>query len=183
MLKILIVEDDPQLAVAMSYLIEENVTYRVVGKSDDLDSAVSAAESYLPHLALVDLHLAGGSDGFSVAFRLSEMNIACLFITAYPPAFPLPALAVGCLTKPVTGDDLHLALGLVEDRLRGRESIRFKVPRNLELYNDHDGFLVKHRAELAIAPQLSAWLRFKLRMGRTIQTFLEKNLPPDDGKL
>ena len=135
-LKILIVEDDPHLAAAMSYLIEENGTYQVVGTPNDLASAVTAAESQSPHIALVDLNLAGGSDGFSVALRLGDMGVTCLFVTARPPSFPLPELAIGCLTKPVTGDELHFALSWAEDRIRGRERIRSKMPKNLVSYAD-----------------------------------------------
>lgn len=174
MLKILIVEDDPQLAAAMSYLIEENVTYQVVGTPDDLASALSAAESHSPHLALVDLNLARGSDGFSVALRLGEMGVACLFVTAYPPNFPLPELAVGCLTKPFTGDDLHFALSWAEDRLRGRERFRSKLPQNFVFYEDNVSFPLEH--ELAVSPplRLSAKLRIELRIARKVQEILER---------
>ena len=58
MLKILIVEDDAQLATTLKYLVEDNPRYQVVATADDLDSAVAAAEMYAPHLALVDLQLA-----------------------------------------------------------------------------------------------------------------------------
>ena len=57
-LKILIVEDDAQLATTLKYLVEDNPRYQVVAKADDLDSAIDAAERHHPHLALVDLHLA-----------------------------------------------------------------------------------------------------------------------------
>ena len=39
-LKILIVEDDAQLATTLKYLVEDNPRYRVVATADDLDSAV-----------------------------------------------------------------------------------------------------------------------------------------------
>ena len=40
MLKILIVEDDTQLATTLKYLVEDNPRYRVVATADDLESAV-----------------------------------------------------------------------------------------------------------------------------------------------
>ena len=44
MLRILIVEDDSQLAVTLKYLVEDNPRYRVVAMADDADSAIAAAE-------------------------------------------------------------------------------------------------------------------------------------------
>ena len=88
MLKILIVEDDRQLATTLKYLVEDNPRYRVVATADDLDSAVAAAEAHRPELALVDLHLAHGTTGFSVAVRMQDFDIPCFFITGRAPSFP-----------------------------------------------------------------------------------------------
>ena len=55
MLKILIVEDDSQLATTLKYLVEDNPRYRVVAIADEADSAVEAAQAHHPDLALVDL--------------------------------------------------------------------------------------------------------------------------------
>jgi response regulator of citrate/malate metabolism len=63
-LKILIVEDDSQLATTLKYLVEDNPRYRVVAIADDADNAVAAAENYDPDLALVDLHLAREARAF-----------------------------------------------------------------------------------------------------------------------
>ena len=135
MLKILIVEDDAQLATTLKYLVEDNPRYQVVGQADDLDSAVAAAEMYAPHLALVDLHLARGSTGFSVAVRLSDYDVPCLFVTGKAPGFPMPDLALGCLLKPFTAEDVHRSLAAAEDLMRGREALRPRMPVNLTLYD------------------------------------------------
>ena len=47
-MKILIVEDDVQLATTLKYLVEDNPRYRVVATTDDLDGAVAAAQTYPP---------------------------------------------------------------------------------------------------------------------------------------
>lgn len=135
MLKVLVVEDDAQLATTVRYLIEDNPRYRVVAIAEDADSAIAAAELHDPHLALVDLHLAHGSTGFSVAVRLHDLDVPCLFVSGKAPAFPMPDLALGCLTKPFTAEDVHRALALAEDRLRGRDSLRMKLPQNLKIYD------------------------------------------------
>ena len=138
MLKILIVEDDSQLATTLKYLVEDNPRYRVVAIADDLQSAVAAAEMHDPDLGLVDLQLARGSTGFSVAVRLSDYDIPCLFVSGKPPSFPMPDLALGCLVKPFTAEDVHRSLAMAEDMLRGRETLRPKLPQNLLLYEHSD---------------------------------------------
>jgi len=135
MLKILIVEDDRQLATTLKYLVEDNPRYRVVATADDLDSAVAAAEMHHPELALVDLHLAHGTTGFSVAVRMHDFDIPCFFITGRAPSFPMPDLALGCLMKPFTAEDVHRSLAAAEDMMRGREALRPKMPVNLTLYD------------------------------------------------
>jgi DNA-binding response OmpR family regulator len=136
MLKILIVEDDSQLATTLKYLVEDNPRYRVVAIADDLDSAVGAAEAQDPDFALVDLHLARGSTGFSVAVRLNDFDIPCLFVSGKAPSFPMPDLALGCLMKPFTAEEVHRALTLAEDKLRGRETLRPRIPQNLQIYDE-----------------------------------------------
>jgi DNA-binding response OmpR family regulator len=134
-LKILVVEDDAQLATTVKFLIEDNPRYRVVAIADDADGAVAAAERHRPHLALVDLHLARGTTGFSVAVRLGDFDVPCLFVSGKAPSFAMPDLALGCLMKPFTAEDVHRALALAEDRLRGREALRSRIPRNLKIYD------------------------------------------------
>jgi DNA-binding NarL/FixJ family response regulator len=133
-LRILIVEDDNQLAATLKYLVEDNPRYRVVATADDADTAIAAAEQHDPDLVLLDLHLAHGSTGFSVAVRLNDLGVACLFVSGKAPRFPMPDLALGCLMKPVTAEDVHRSLGMAEDLLRGRETLRPKLPDNLTLY-------------------------------------------------
>ena len=135
MLKLLIVEDDSHLATTLKYLVEDNPRYRVVAMAEDADGAVAAAEIHDPDIALVDLQLARGSTGFSVAVRLGDLDVPCLFVTGKPPAFPMPDLALGCLIKPFTAEEAHRAIGLAEDRLRGREAHRQKLPSNFTIYD------------------------------------------------
>ena len=142
MLNILIVEDDNQLAVTLKYLVEDNPRYRVVAMAEDADGAVAAAEQHQPDLVLLDLHLARGTTGFSVAVRLNDLGVACLFVSGKAPRFPMPDLALGCLVKPVTAEDVHRSLGAAEDLLRGREAVRPKMPENLTLYEPQEEPLI-----------------------------------------
>ena len=47
----------------------------------------------------------------------------------------MPDLALGCLTKPFTAEEVHRALNLAEDKLRGRETVRPRIPQNLQIYD------------------------------------------------
>ena len=134
MLRILIVEDDTQLATTLKYLVEDNPRYRVVAIANDAEGAIAAADEHDPDLVLLDLHLARGSTGFSVAVRLNEFGIPCLFVSGKAPRFPMPDLALGCLMKPFTADDVHRSIGMAEDLLRGRETLRPRMPDNLTFY-------------------------------------------------
>lgn len=135
MLKILIVEDDSTLAATLKYMIEDNARYRVVGLAEDLDGAMEAVAEGAPNLALVDLQLARGSTGFAVALRLGDAGVSSLFVSGKAPGFAMPDLALGCLMKPFTGDDVHLALTMAEDVMRGRETLRPRPPANFRLYD------------------------------------------------
>ena len=135
MLRILIVEDDSQLATTLKYLVEDNPRYRVIATAEDAEGAIGAAEHHQPQLALVDLHLANGSTGFAVAVRLHDLQVPCLFVSGKAPSFPMPDLALGCLMKPFTAEEVHRAIGLAEDRLRGRDALRIKLPHNLCVYD------------------------------------------------
>ena len=138
MLNILIVEDDSQLAVTLKYLVEDNPRYRVLAMAEDAEGAIAAAERYEPDLVLLDLHLAHGSTGFSVAVRLNDLGVPCLFVSGKAPRFPMPDLAIGCLMKPFTAEDVHRSLAAAEDLLRGRQALRPKMPENLTLYDPKD---------------------------------------------
>lgn len=153
MLKILIVEDDSQLAVTLKYLVEDNPRYRVIAMADDADTGITAAEVHQPDLVLLDLHLAHGTTGFSVAVRLNDLGVPCLFVSGKAPRFPMPDLALGCLMKPFTAEDVHRSLAAAEDLLRGRETLRPKMPKNLTLYEpahdvaaDEPGFIPSKRS-------------------------------------
>ena len=134
MLRILIVEDDSQLAITLKYLVEDNPRYRVVATTDHADGALAAVEQHDPDLVLLDLHLARGTTGFSVAARLSDLDVPCLFVSGKAPRFAMPDLALGCLMKPFTAEDVHRSLAMAEDLLRGRETLRPRLPDNLTLY-------------------------------------------------
>jgi DNA-binding NarL/FixJ family response regulator len=136
-LNILIVEDEPRLADTLRRLIELDPTFRVTAIAEDLAGALAAVEAEKPDLALVDLQLANATSGYSVAAKLHDLEIACLFTTGKAPAFPLPDLALGCLQKPFEYEGLVRALTEAQDILRGRQKLTLKprLPEGLIFYS------------------------------------------------
>jgi DNA-binding NarL/FixJ family response regulator len=134
MLRILIVEDEPLFAETLRHLVELNPRYAVTAVAEDRVGALASVAERRPDLALVDLRLAHGNSGFAVAAKLGDLQIPCLFTSGSAPDFPLPDLALGCLVKPFSEDDLVRALKAAEDILRGRQRLRPSRPVNLRLY-------------------------------------------------
>jgi len=134
MLSILIVEDEPLFAETLRHLVELNPLYRVTALTDDRIGALASVARQRPDLALVDLQLAHGNTGFAVAAKLNDLGIPCLFTTGKAPDFPMPDLALGCLVKPFSEEDLVRALKAAEDIIRGRSRLRPSRPGNLRLY-------------------------------------------------
>lgn len=167
MLNILIVEDEPLLANTLRHLVELNPLYTVTDVAEDSAGALAAVAQRRPDLALVDLQLAHGSTGFSVAAKLAEMEIPCLFTSGKAPSFPIPDLALGCLAKPFSEEDLVRALKAAEDIVRGRERLRPSRPDNLRLYAEERAAAeAASPAPLPIPERSSARRRFRDRVGR-----------------
>ncbi|HWC39855.1 MAG TPA: response regulator transcription factor [Acidimicrobiales bacterium] len=107
--KVLIVEDEPVVRdLLVSVLRTEG--YDVLSVSDG-NGAFKEARSFRPHLALVDVRLGRGPDGFTVARRLREEgDVALLFLTSADDAEDIRAgFAAGAdlyITKPFSVDAL-----------------------------------------------------------------------------
>jgi CheY-like chemotaxis protein len=169
MLSILIVEDEPLFAQTLRHLVELNPMYSVTAIAEDSASALAAAAERLPDLALIDLQLANDTTGFSVAVKLHDRGVLCLFTTGMAPSIPMPDLALGCLVKPFSEDDLVRALKTAEDMLRGREGLRLRPgrPDNLRLYAEEARAARAADPGLLPTPDRSAARRgLKARAGR-----------------
>lgn len=175
MLRILIVEDAPELASQLKFFIEENALYEVIGVADNAHHALDAVHELKPDIVLLDLKLSGGTTGFTVAAKLADLQIMCLFVSGKAPTFSMPDLAVGCLMKPFTGDDVLCTLAIAEDLLRGHETLRFKIPQNLRLYGLADDECEEEQTSLST--KLSLRTRIDQKLAKWAQ-----NGPPSDPK-
>ena len=78
----------------------------------------------------------------------------CLFTTGKAPSFPMPDLALGCLVKPFSHDDLVRALTMAEDVIRGRQGLQLKPnrPENLRVYAEEQARVRIETTELLPTP-------------------------------
>jgi two-component system, response regulator PdtaR len=81
--RILIVEDDYFVAVELEHRLRE-AGYDVVGVASSAAEAIGLARDTQPMLAIMDIRLAGNSDGVDAAITLSsEYQIPSIFATAH----------------------------------------------------------------------------------------------------
>jgi len=108
--RVLIVEDEPLIADFMSDVLGRT-DMRVVGAAMTGAEAVRIAEREPPDIALVDIGLVGGMDGWAVARALREAHgTRPVFVTGdYSREIDARALAAGapgCLHKPFRAAEL-----------------------------------------------------------------------------
>ncbi|NGM20001.1 response regulator [Roseomonas stagni] len=82
--RVLIIEDEPIIAMDLQQLVE-NAGHEVVGIASSEDEAVAIAEAELPTLVLADVNLGAGGDGATAVARIMTRHRApVIFVTAYP---------------------------------------------------------------------------------------------------
>jgi len=105
---VLIIEDEPFIALDIKALVEE-LGHRVVGMARTHKEALAAIAEAEPGLILADIQLADGSSGLdAVNDILDAVSAPVIFVTAYPERFltgapPEPAFLVA---KPFSVDSL-----------------------------------------------------------------------------
>ena len=112
-MKILIVEDEALVAMNIQDVLECQ-GHEVVEIADDKESAISAAIRYQPDLALVDVRLSGGDSGLDVAQRMREIGVAVVFATGNCPGSQHAEIALGCLHKPLSDDQIIAGVSVAE---------------------------------------------------------------------
>lgn len=117
-MKILIVEDEALIAMSIEAILEDN-GYDVVEIADDEASALEAAARHKPELALVDMRLAGGDSGLSVAQKLNGLGVAVVFATGNCPGTAIRSLAIGCLHKPLSDEQIIAGVSVADAKRRG----------------------------------------------------------------
>ena len=124
--KILIVEDDPLIALANRAILED-AGYKVVGVVANAEDAVSRAAKKHPDLILMDIHIAESVDGIEAATQiLQKFGIRSIFATAnVDPATKArgaPAHPIDWVAKPYTREMLTRAVADAFEKLNDGEA-------------------------------------------------------------
>jgi CheY-like chemotaxis protein len=123
---VLIIEDEPIIALDLEAIVQE-LGHNIVGVARTHKEATDLIKEHQPGLVLADIQLADGSSGLDAVNEiLTTMDIAVIFVTAYPERFltgdrPEPAFL---LTKPFEPEAVKAAISqaLFFDRKASRKA-------------------------------------------------------------
>jgi DNA-binding NtrC family response regulator len=136
---ILIIEDEPFIALGLEILVAE-LGHRTVSVARTHREAVKAARRERPGLILADVQLADGSSGLEAVNQiLGDFSVPVIFITGYPERFltgtrPEPAFLI---TKPFRLDSLKAIIS--QALFFDRKSHRKDKSEAITLSSDHTG--------------------------------------------
>lgn len=84
MIKVCIIEDEPEIRKLLRKIIERQEGFQVVSESGDFVTAISEFAKYQPDVAFVDVDL-GGDNGLECAHVMTELNpkLKVIFATAH----------------------------------------------------------------------------------------------------
>jgi CheY-like chemotaxis protein len=113
-LKILIVEDESLVALALQMSLER-AGYDVCEPVATGEEAIESTRKENPDVVLMDVHLVGGMDGIEAARRIGDFSSAAIiFVTGYSDQGlrdrTLALRPIAYLTKPVEPEDVEAAL-------------------------------------------------------------------------
>ncbi len=81
---VLIIEDEPLIALDIESIVEE-LGHDVIGIARTCDEAIEAVKKRRPGLILADIHLADGSSGIDAINEIvKQCEVPAIFVTAYP---------------------------------------------------------------------------------------------------
>jgi CheY-like chemotaxis protein len=133
MQKIVIVEDNLMIA-DMAEEILVNAGYEVCGIACTVEEGVSLARRVKPDLALIDLRLADGGLGTSIAAQLAPFErLGILYASGNVAQLALTATdGHACLAKPYSSPDLLQGLKLVSEIVSTGKAAR-PFPRGFQI--------------------------------------------------
>jgi DNA-binding LytR/AlgR family response regulator len=108
-IRIYIVEDEPLIAETAKMALE-SYGMKVLGISEDYDSALKHIQDKQANMVLLDINIQGEKDGVDLAMTLEKLNIPYLFITSQTDPSTLARVKetkpLGFLVKPFTDSGL-----------------------------------------------------------------------------
>lgn len=166
--KILIVEDEDALAqMISSYVLKLNL--EITSVVDSGEAAVESVVKQRPDLALLDIQIHGGMDGFGVAEALRrQYDVPSIFLTSRSDEETLASVressAYGYLLKPFRPEELRAAIDLA--LIRFAQETRWKQLEqsfSAAIHSTSDGVIITDSAGLVqfmnpAAERMTGWI-------------------------
>ncbi len=134
---LMIVEDEALVATVLRDELQE-AGYKVLNLTDRHAEALEVAKAEKPHLALVNIRLAGRDDGIELSEHLKSMGIPVLLISGQVSrASSSKTVAIASMPKPYDAAEMVLAVDYLLGRMKGEASL--PRPHQLEVF-DEEGF-------------------------------------------
>lgn len=134
---LMIVEDEVLVATLLRDELQE-AGYKVLDLTVRHAEALEVAKAEKPHLALVNIRLAGRDDGIELSEHLKALGIPVLLISGQVSrASSAKTVAIGSMPKPYDAAEMVLAVAYLLARLEGNASL--PRPDQLEVF-DEEGF-------------------------------------------
>jgi CheY-like chemotaxis protein len=129
-LRLLLVEDEPFIALDLEMLVEAQ-GHEVVGVADTFQGAMDMAAASAPEAAFVDLNLRDGMTGLKIARALSDdQGMAVAFITGNAEQIPADfAGALAVVEKPFTQHGVTELLTILQNAREGRTTAAGRFAR------------------------------------------------------
>jgi PAS domain S-box-containing protein len=114
MAEVLIVEDDPLLAIDLRHELEQ-LGYRVTALAESAEEAMIAFTEYRPDLVVMDINIVGATDGIETAHMMNAaFRVPVVFLTSFSDDATMARAAresaYGYLVKPFKPADLKAAI-------------------------------------------------------------------------
>ena len=131
---LMIVEDEALVAMVLKDELQE-AGYKILNLTDRQDEALEVAKAEKPHLALVNIRLAGRDDGIELSEHLKALRIPVLLISGQVSrARSAKTVAIGSMPKPYDAADMVLAVAYLLACLKGDTSL--PRPEQLEVFDE-----------------------------------------------
>ncbi|SEM80814.1 regulatory protein, Fis family [Mucilaginibacter gossypiicola] len=165
MKKILIVEDESLVGHHLK-LILISAGYKVTGISESVGEALTSIDEQKPDLVLLDIHLKGALNGIDLARKLTEKNMAFVYLSANFQGALLEeaksTMPFGFIIKPFREDDLLTTLDVAfyryQNSLESSRQQEMELNQKLKEIRDHEGDRMQKL--LRIADNLQAYIPF-----------------------
>lgn len=131
-IRTIIVDDERNNQQTLELLLQDIELIELVGKADDADAARVLVRDKSPQLIFLDINMPA-EDGFQFLASIEKRDFEVVFVSAYND-YGIKALKVSAadyLLKPVSYDELTLAVEKVAQIIHGKDTPRAQQGRSI----------------------------------------------------